>query len=188
MFGLRNFQPLVKLATLVFLALCAGGCNHTPSESEALKKSLEINNRKQLAVVRFAGTVTVDGQVPSIDRLNPLFVIAYDPQHPPQGRQMPYSTRCDKNGHFEFSTYGTGDGLPEGSYVALFAQPKVGDGDGLKNLYNDPDRNAKEERFRLNIASPGKTDWSFDLAVEGKEPAIPGEHAVLANRGRKKRG
>ena len=69
----------------------------------------------------------------------------------------------------------------------LFAQPKTEGGDGLKNLYNDPDKNAKEERFQINLTSPGKTDWTFDLAVAGKDPiTTPGEHAVMADRGRKK--
>jgi len=102
---------------------------------------------------------------------------------------LPFATRCDKNGHFEFNTYGTGDGLPAGSYVVLFAQPKTEGGDGLKNLYNDPDKNAQEERFQINLTSPGKTDWAFDLAVAGKDPiTTPGVHAVMADRGRKKRG
>jgi hypothetical protein len=176
------------LAFLVVLGLGAGGCSHVPSESEAIKKSLEVNGRSELSVVKFSGTVTIDNQPPVVDRRNPFFVIAYDPKNPPKGRQLPFSARCDKNGHFEFNTYGTGDGLPAGSYVVLFAQPKV-QGDGLKNLYNDPDKNAKDERFQINLTPPGKTDWVFDLAVAGKEPnTTPGEHSVMADRRRKKPG
>jgi len=172
----------------MLLMLC-GGCSHVPSENEALQKSLEVNGGTQANVVKFAGTVTVDNQPPAVDRRNPLFVFAYDPKNPPKGRQLPFSTRCDKNGHFAFNTYGTGDGLPVGSYVVLFAQPKTEGGDGLKNLYNDPDKNAKEERFQINLTSSGKTDWTFDLAVAGKDPVTtPGEHAVMAERGRKKGG
>jgi hypothetical protein len=174
---------------LLLFSLIAGGCDHGPSESESLKKSLEVNGGSAQTVVNFSGTVTIDNQPPVVDRRNPLFVFAYDPKNPPKGRQSPFSTRCDKNGHFAFNTYGTGDGLPAGSYVVLFAQPKAEGGDGLKNLYNDPDKNAKEERFQINLTSPGKTDWAFDLAVAGKDPiTTPGEHAVMADRGRKKRG
>jgi hypothetical protein len=178
-----------ELAFLVLLGLGAGGCNQSPSANEALKKSLEVNSRTQLSVARFAGTVTIDGQTPTIDRRNPLFVMVYDPKNPPKGRQGPYTTRCDKEGHFDFNTYGTGDGLPEGSYVVLFAQPKVGGADGLKNLYNDPDKNAKEPQFQIELAAPGKTNWTFELSVAGKDPnTTPGEHAVMADRGKKKQG
>jgi hypothetical protein len=177
------------LALLVALGLSSGGCSRTQSENEALKKSLEVNGGSQSTVVKFSGTVTVDNQPPAIDPRNPLFVFAYDPKNPPKGRQLPLSTRCDKNGHFQFNTYGTGDGLPAGTYVVLFAQPKPEGGDGLKNLYNDPDNNAKEERFQINLTPPGRTDWAFDLAVAGKDPnTAPGEHTVMANRGSKKRG
>jgi len=176
-------------AFLCLAILGAGGCSRVPTESEALKKSLEVNGRSAQSVVKFSGTVTVDNQPPAIDRRNPLFVFAYDPKNPPKGRQQPFATRCDKNGHFEFNTYGSGDGLPAGSYIVLFAQPKAAGGDGLNNLYNDPDKNGKEERFRIELSRPGKTDWAFDLAVAGKDPVTsPGEHAVTAARGKKKRG
>ena len=188
MFGRNAFHLPLGLGMPILLMLC-GGCSHVQSENEALQKSLEVNGGTKENVVKFAGTVTIDNQPPAVDRRNPLFVFAYDPKNPPKGRQVPFSTRCDKNGRFTFNTYGTGDGLPAGSYVVLFAQPKTEGGDGLKNLYNDPDKNAKEERFQINLTSPGKTDWTFDLAVAGKDPVTtPGEHAVMAERGRKKGG
>jgi hypothetical protein len=180
------FHWRAGLALLVLLALHAAGCSHTQSESEALKKSLEVNGRSEETVVKFSGTVTIDGQPPTVDRRSPFFVFAYDPKNPPKGRQTPFTAHCDKSGHFAFNTYGTGDGLPAGSYVVLFAQPKAGV-DELKNLYNDPDVNAKEERFQINLTPPGKTDWSFDLAVTGKDPnPSPGPHTVMADRRRKK--
>jgi hypothetical protein len=184
-----EFSLPAGLVFAVLFSLGAAGCNGPQSESEALKKALEVNNKSAETVVKFSGTVTVDGQPPTVDRRNPLLVIAYDPKNPPKGRQMPYSARCDKQGHFQFNTYSTGDGLPAGSYIALFVQPRMEGGDGLKNLYNDPDKNAKEERFQINLASPGKSDWSFELAVAGKDAVTtPGEHAVMADRGKKKRG
>jgi hypothetical protein len=188
MFGHSTVRLSAGLELLVLLCFGAAGCGHVPSENEALRKSLEVNGGSQQSVVKFSGTVTVDGQPPAVDRRNPLFVMAYDPQHPPKGRETPFTTRCDKSGHFEFNTYGTGDGLPAGSYVAIFAQPIAEGRDGLKNLCNDPDKNAKEERFQINLTSPGKTDWTFDLQVAGQDAVTtPGEHAVMEDRGRKRR-
>src|SRR5271167_899321 len=120
-----KFSLSASVALAVLFSLSAGGCNRPQSESEALKKALEVNNKSAETVVKFSGTLTVDGQPPAVDRRNPLFVIAYDPKKPPKGRQMPYWTRCDKDGHFQFNTYSTGDGLPAGSYIALFVQPRI---------------------------------------------------------------
>ncbi len=175
------------LAFLVLFNLSAGGCGGgAQSASEALKTSLEVNKQPALTVVKVSGTVTIDGSPPVIDRHSSLYVMAYDPKNPPKGR-FPTSATCDKSGHFEFNTYGGGDGLPPGSYVALFSQPKFGGEELLKNLYNDPDKNAKEERFQLYVTAPGKTDWNFDLAVEGKEPlSTPGPNAARAVRVTKK--
>jgi hypothetical protein len=175
--------------TSLVIGLTGTGCTHTQTEKEQLQKSLEVNGRPESTVVKFSGTVTVDGQPPAADRHFPLYVLAYDPKKPPKGRQLPFSTRCNKEGHFEFNTYSTGDGLPAGEYIVIFAWPQADGSDGLKNLFNDPDKNAKEERFQINLASPGKTDWSFDLQVAGRDPVTtPGEHAVMAERGKKKRG
>jgi hypothetical protein len=184
-----KFSLSASVVLAVLFSLGATGCNRPQTENEALQKALEVNNKSAETVVKFSGTVTVDGQPPAVDRRNPLLVIAYDPKKPPKGRQIPYSTRCDKEGHFQFNTYSTGDGLPAGSYIAVFVQPRIEGGDGLKNLYNDPDKNAKEERFQINLTPPGKSDWSFELAVAGKDRVTePGEHAVMADRGKKKRG
>jgi len=188
MFRRDNCNRRLTVAVLCTLGLSVIGCNRATSEKEALRKSLEVNGGSEQNVVKFSGTVTVDNQPPVIERGSPFFVMAYDPKNPPKGRQLPFTTTCDKQGHFQFNTYGTGDGLPAGSYVVLFAQPKA-DGDGLKNLYNDPDINAKDERFRIELTSPGKTDWAFELAVAGKDPiTIPGPHAIKATRERRKRG
>ncbi len=182
------FSVPAAFAALVLCSLSGVGCSHTPTENEALQKSLEVNNRSQETVVKFSGTVTIDGQPPVADRRTPVFVIVYDPKNPPKGRQPPFTARCDKEGHFQFNTYGTGDGLPAGSYVVLFAQPKP-DGDALKNLYNDPDKNAKDEHFQINLTPPGKADWLFELTVAGKDPVTTrGDHSVMFDRGKKKPG
>jgi hypothetical protein len=66
-----------------------------------------------------------------------------------------------------------------GGLVGLFGPP-----DELKNLYNDPDVNAQLPQFKVDVAEPGKTDYFFDLKVEGKEPAAtPGKRAVTKIRG-----
>jgi hypothetical protein len=47
------------------------------------------------------------------------------------------------------------------------------------NLYNDPDKNAENSQFKIDIEQPGKTDWNFALDVQGKQPiGTPGPHAV----------
>src|SRR5262249_5589196 len=188
MFGRRDFRVPTGLIFLALLSLGAGGCNRVQSEKEALKKALEVNGGTEANVLKFSGTVTIDNQTPTIDRRNPLFVFAYDPKKPPKGRQSPFYARCDKNGHFEFNTYSSGDGLPAGSYIVLFTQPKQDGSDGLKNLYNDPDINAKEERFQINLPGPPeKSEWTFDLSVAGKDPiTTPGPHTVMPDRSRKK--
>lgn len=129
----RAFCLPAGLALGSLLCFAAGGCSHTPTEAEAIKKSLEVNGRPETSVAKFSGTVTVDGQPPAFERRTPLYVIAYDPKHPPKGRQTPFLTRCDKSGHFEFNTYSTGDGLAAGSYIVLFAWPKA-DGDAQEPL------------------------------------------------------
>jgi hypothetical protein len=133
---------------------------------------------------KFAGKVTVDGQKPVLERGESLVVILYDPQKPPPNRQtMPRSARCRPDGSFAFNTYGTDDGAPAGNYIVLFAVLKPSKAgfrgpDGLKNLYNDPEKNDKAPEYHVDLKPPGKMDWSFDLAVAGKEAATPGPHSV----------
>jgi hypothetical protein len=55
----------------------------------------------------------------------------------------------------------------------------LGPPDELKNLYNDPDKNATDEKFKLNLQMPGQDNYQVDLAVAGKEPvAQAAPHAV----------
>ncbi len=99
---------------------------------------------------------------------------------------------CRKDGSFTFYTYTAGDGVPVGSYVVLFAElhPSRQKGliqpDGLKNLYDDPDKNGQNKDFVVTVAEPGKTDYDFNLDLAGKEPATPGPHAVAEIRKDKK--
>jgi hypothetical protein len=126
-------------------------------------------------------------------------VILNDPQHPLEaGKNPALHGGCDAEGHFAFSTYTAHDGVKTGSYIVTFVQlhelsgrlgrkrnSGFGPPDELKNLYNDPDKNAAIPEFKVEIKKPGITDAHFNLVVEGKEPvATPGPHAVtlLDNR------
>jgi hypothetical protein len=53
--------------------------------------------------------------------------------------------------------------------------------DDLKNLYNDPEKNAQIPEFNLDVEAPGKADYVFRLTIEGKQPVTtPGAHAFTA--------
>jgi hypothetical protein len=118
-----------------------------------------------------------------------LVVMLYDPKNPRAGG--PLHAVCTNDGDFQFGTYEKGDGVKPGSYVVLFAEltpalmaSKRSNGlrgpDGLMNLYNDPDKNGQDDRFKIELSEPGKTDWDFQLEAAGKQPiANPGPNAVM---------
>jgi len=147
----------------------------------------EMNTTRQ-PTAKFAGTVTIDGKVPRDAIKQGVMIMLYDPKNPPAPGKAPLNAIVNHaDGSFEFSTYSQGDGAPEGSFIVLFAalkhtllgkQPGYHEPDALKNLYNDPDKNAEHSEFKIDIASPGKTDYQFELALEGKEPASPGPKAI----------
>jgi len=65
--------------------------------------------------------------------------------------------------------------LHKGAFRSVRFEPP----DELQNLYNDPENNAKVPEFNVEIKSPGRSDWQFDLAVAGKEPVTnPGSKAI----------
>ena len=182
-----------RSAALFGLAVLFAGCG-PPSGQQALKKAFLDNPKAQpVQVVPFAGTVTVDGKPPSTDGLI-LLVILNDMQHPQDPSKQPkLRTGCDKNGHFAFTTYEVHDGVQTGSYVITFVQlhsrPNIGrqrnsmfkGPDELKNLYNDPDKNAEIPEFKIDLKPPGIKDAHFNLTVEGKEPVTtPGPHAITS--------
>jgi hypothetical protein len=89
---------------------------------------------------------------------------------------------ASEDGHFSFSQ----EGVESGHYVLIFALLRrkglrnlLGP-DGLNNLYNDPDANAKSHpEFVIDHQAPGKTDYTFNLDIAGKDAvASPGPHAV----------
>jgi hypothetical protein len=175
------------LAALALLSLLSAGCNKTQSTQEALDAQLQTLNVPKANVAPFAGKVTVDGQPPALQRGQVLLIMLYDQKNPDKSKRPLYTT-CKKDGSFEFYRYVAGDGAPVGSYVVLFAalRPSRGKGliqpDGLKNLYDDPDKNANNKDFVVEVAPPGKTDYAFNLEMAGKEPGTPGPHAITEIR------
>jgi hypothetical protein len=187
----RNVPTSKQLAaTCILVCMLAAGCG-TSSADQALDGQLKASNGAREAVARFAGKVTIDGQPPAPERNQAVVVILYDPKNPLPPGAPPRYAYCGKEGQFEFHTYSRADGAPVGSYVALFAQLKIGGRgrrgywapDALHNLYNDPDKNAQNPEFRIDLAAPGRTDYAFNLAVAGKEPIEqPGPKAVTEIR------
>jgi hypothetical protein len=176
---------------LFAVALTVLGCG-PPSAEQALEKAFSENPKAQrVEIVKFEGTVLVDGQLPNQPNTR-LFVILNDPQHPQDPSKRPKLVGgVDDHGNFAFSTYGVHDGVEAGSYIVTFVQlhhPKGIFGhrtssffqppDELKNLYGDPDKNAKDPEFKVDLTPPGRDDWHFNLSVAGKEPATPGPHAI----------
>lgn len=179
-------RPSVRTIRSVVLCLVTAGCGGgSQSADQALQKQLDAANIPRTAVCKFAGSVTVDGQPPSLGPNERLVVILYDLKNPPTRDKPPLTTTCDQKGHFEFSTFTRGDGVPPGAYTVLFAQLQAQPGAGmfppdkLKNLYNDPEKNAEKPEFKLDLSPPGRSDYSFNLDLAGKEAvSTPGSHAV----------
>lgn len=186
----------------LFTTAILAGCEKKTSyqyqtADEAMQEQIrQYPQFHKVNVAKFAGSVSVDGKPPA--GKGRLFVILNEPEHFDQtahGKGPLKYAPCDDAGHFSFSTYEPNDGAPVGKFVVTFVQLQrsrpggraVGRGgpaiywqpDDLKNLYNDPDVNAKEPRFTVNVEPPGKTDYHFDLAVKGKAPVTkPGPNAV----------
>jgi len=142
--------------------------------------ALKDAGQTKVAVYPLSGTVRIDGKVPEYDHKRPLFVVITDPQNP---KQTDY-VECDKQGRFAFHTYAESDGYRPGTYVFAFVQlikarHRTLGPDRLGNRYNDPERNAQKQGFKIEHKAPGKTDYVFDLMVQGAEPFVPGPKAIL---------
>jgi hypothetical protein len=188
----RNIRPAERLATLLAIALAFTGCGPKSAE-QALEQAFKENPKAtRVEILKFEGTVAVDGQPPNKPGTK-LFIILNDPKQPQDPTKRPKLVGgCDDEGNFFFSTHAARDGVEAGAYVVTFVQlhhPKALFGhrksalfqqpDELKNLYNDPDKNAAIPEFNVEIKQPGRADWRFDLAVAGKEPVTtPGPHAI----------
>jgi hypothetical protein len=173
----------VGLKLIVVIGLFALGCGGGPDKREKqLQKELGETPQK---LANFAGRVTVDGVAPAFDSEHPVEVILYDLKNPPTPAKPPLYTLCSDDGSFKFMARATEPGVPEGSYVLLFAALKharVGayrEPDALKNLYNDPDKNQEDPHYKIELTAPGKTDYEFDLKLADQAPiAKPGPHAI----------
>jgi hypothetical protein len=172
----------------VLAVLSASGCSHTPSSDQATDAALKARGQTRMAVYPLSGKVTIDGQTADV-KGNPILVVLNDmskPDAPPTSR--PY-VGTDAEGKFAFGTYAQGDGLLAGKYVLTFVRFKFAKKKGLlgpdqlHNLYNDPDENAKDSRFVIEVP-PGKSDVSFNLVTQDKPAGTPGPHALTDLRGK----
>jgi hypothetical protein len=182
-------SPTLAAAVLI-LGFSAAGCGRE-SADQALERALSQANVNKQSVGKFSGTVTVDGQPPGIKVYDKrrIIIMLYDPKNPPSDKHQILFVDCTpepNDGAFEFSTYERGDGVPPGSYIALFEDlpTRWGGGyagsDNFKNRFNDPDQNEKDPQFHVEVTGPGRTDWQFNLVTEGKDaPAAPGPKTVL---------
>ncbi len=188
--NLKNLSRYFTFALLAGgLAFASQGCSGaTQSAQQALDQQYKDNPQlKRPDLAKFAGTVTVDGQPP--EKGTAIVVILSDPKRlPPPNKPIQYAI-ADPDGHFAFSTSLKGDGTLPGSYVVTFAQlhPHGRRGffppDELKNLYNDPEKNAAKTEFQLELKPPGKTDFTMDLKVAGEDAvAKPGANATTQIR------
>jgi hypothetical protein len=180
--------------TLTAVSALLAGCSQRSAKQALDQAYLDNPKVAKAAIAPFEGTVTVDGAPAGKDR-TVLLVILNDPKHPQDPHKPPkLIAGCGPDGHFDFTTFNAHDGVECGSYIVTFVQLKnlaapfgrnkkagYGPPDELKNLYNDPDKNAEVPEFRIEIKSPGITNAHFDLSVAGKEPVVqPGPHAITS--------
>jgi hypothetical protein len=166
------------------LVLAAGGCGHTQRIDQELAKI----GKTKANVYPLAGKVLVDGQTPQLSRGEKIAVVLFDAAKPTLSvRERPLAL-CNTQGEFAFGTYDTADGIGPGDYVVaiakLFCRSKdnaLEGPDEFKNLYNDPDQNAKLPTFAIKHAAPGKSNYVFELELAGHEPvSTPGSRSVTA--------
>jgi hypothetical protein len=185
MFGKCRTGFRLGAAVAVVAALACIGCG-TKSAEERVNEELSRSGKEKSAVFPLAGHVTIDGQPPSAvaQGRSKLIVLLYDVAKPDEKAGNRPFTQVDPDGSFRFSTYGNADGVAPATYVFAFAQLnfRKKDGymgpDGLKNLYNDPDKNATKPDLKIEHKAPGRTDYSFDLKTAGETEAAAGPKAV----------
>jgi hypothetical protein len=173
------------------LALCVGlacvtctGCSGQQSSDQALNNAIGGAGLSKDAISPLAGQVTVDGRPPELARGQRLIVMLNDPQKLDTPSMAKTYVETSSQGEFVFTTYKKGDGVKPGKYILTFAILKkagkrgMEGPDQLKNLYNDPEKNDKIPEFVIDHKAPGKSDYSFNLQVAGKEAATPGPNAL----------
>jgi hypothetical protein len=169
--------------------LAAMGCVGCQSGvEERVNNELKSSGQKKLDVFPLAGRVTIDGQPPGslVKGRSTLMLVLYDVAKPNLRPDARPRVAVQPDGSFQFTTYGAGDGAAAGTYVVVFAlltdrkkQGLVGP-DGLKNLYNDPEKNETIPEFKIDHKATGKTDYHFDLKVAGNENPTPGSKALTS--------
>ncbi len=155
-----NLAPWGILACLLTCLLTAAiGCGRS---DQRLLQAIGKTGRERRPVCPLAGKVTIDGQIPPSAAPNQkLIVMLFDRAQPKLNvNQRPY-VECNSQGEFSFTTYKTGDGIDPGDYVIVFAQLTLNRSDdsyqgpdGLKNLYNDPDKNGTNPEFSIKHEAP----------------------------------
>jgi hypothetical protein len=181
---MRRFVTPAPVVIILLAVFSFEGCKK--SENEALEAYLKQSGLSRDLIYPLAGKVTLDGETPHFVRPDRLVIMLTDVSSPNHLRR--YSRQCTDDGEFAFGTFTKGDGLPAGTYVATFAVLKVTmqglvGPDQLKNLYNDPDKNALLPEFKIVHQAPGKKDYLFDLKVAGQEGTeTPGPNALTELR------
>ena len=173
------FQRCVSATLICFLLF---GCGGRQSDAQRVEKASKSAGLQSVRGYPLGGKLTIDGQPPPSSETAPLLVIAYDSAKSDVNAKGSARASIKPDGSFEFPS------LTPGKYVMLFAQfhrsPKMGflGADGLKNLYNDPDVNAKKPEFLIDHRAPGKTDCTFNLSMAGETPpAGPGSKAFVGS-------
>jgi len=170
----------IRVAGLtLFLAV---GC--AKSENESLQALIRRSETKPADVHPLAGKVTIDGQTPPFVFPQRLIVMLYDPAKPNLPPAKRPCRQVSADGEFAFGTFTKEDGLPAGKFIATFAVLEfttrgLQGPDQLKNLYNDPDKNALLPEFNIDHEGPGKKDYHFELKLSGQEAnGSPGPNAL----------
>jgi hypothetical protein len=167
-------------------AFLVAGCTQTESGSQGLDKALSASGTSKTAVFPLGGVITIDGQPPVMpSKAERLVVLLNDAAALDPSDKTRRYTIANPQGEFHFGTYSAADGVPPGQYVVSFAllskKKSKGDlqgPDGFKNLYNDPEKNAKVPEYVINQQAPGKSDYKFDLKLAGQQEAEPGPKAL----------
>jgi hypothetical protein len=179
-FAFEVFALIASSALLV-----SSGCFGT-SADQALNNALASAGQQKEKVYPFAGQVTIDSQPPKLEKHEALIVMLNDPEKPDAPPITRRYVETKANGEFCFSTYEPKDGIKPGKYILTFAilreKGKFGliGPDKLSNLYNDSDKNSNIPEFTIDQKAPGKSDYSFNLELAGRDAASPGPHAITS--------
>ena len=172
--------PAERICLALLFAAHAAGCSQRQTADQVLDAALAQQGKSRMDVSPLAGKVTIDGKPPQLSGRQKIIVTLYEAANKMQGPLERPFVECNAGGEFAFRTYGDRDGVPPGNYVLTFTQ-LVDRGkrgylgpDGLKNLYNDPDKS----EFSIAHGKKGRTDYVFDLKVEGRESVAAGPRAV----------